>query len=79
MPGSTGDGICQEVRPCCLETDASKNLALPILDLHILAVHGFNAAGAACTGSHGPKPHLGGQEKPRLVMHPFVVEEFFQI
>ena len=61
-PGGTWDCICQEVRPFCLETDASKNLALPILDLHILAVHGFDAAGAACTGSHGPKPHLGGQE-----------------
>ena len=79
MPGSTGDGICQEVRPCCLETDASKNLALPILDLHILAVHGFDTGPAACAGSHGPKQHLGGQEMSRLVMHLFVLEEFFQI
>eukprot|EP00435_Cladocopium_sp_Y103_P001945 s5122_g1.t1 len=71
----TRDGICQEVRPLCLETDASKDLALPILDLYILAVHGFDDAGAPCTSSHGQEPHLTGQETSRLVTHPVAVEE----
>ena len=57
-PGGTWDGICQEVRPFCLETDASKNLPLPILDLHIIAVRSFDAGTAACVGSHGPKAAL---------------------
>ena len=46
-PGGTWDCICQELRPFCFETDASETLPLPILDLHIIAVHGLDAGTAA--------------------------------